>query len=525
MPSLDAKVQQERRLKFARAVQFGVYCWAMRLGFAGIGSVLVSLVQLFVPADTNALKLHHLHIMSWTSVVKSNYRSVKDSAEPILYQGVGVISSELLKAKFAKIVPLSSTALKSADVRDYMYFDETRLWSGKYAADRGYTYVSAVEYLKSKDGSINLDPFLDTLNGKFNQEYKEKTCHSDAGPQGVCENASRYIYGTHNNALSSLPALSPALAQYVSLESSAPQVCLWMSSLNVSAGLHFDLEDNFLLQVSGVKKIVLVSPEALSLLNPHSSWHPHWRQASTARGIYSSRDILSHMRASLNDSTSSLKKDASLAVDGTTASVNTVDGTRSSFESGTGFGEIKTWEATLHPGAMIFIPAGYYHAVTADTASVSVNAWFYSELSELYSLLENAPLPFDADESVAEQLTKLAVTLRRVLFLLGVAPSSFAEAMQARYAPLLAPSVLSQILSPEGHTERGNVDASTSSTRERVCIQERVLTAGKFSCVVLHAVFDTCYPSYNHRFYSQITRSKKTTMQLCCTRQCAPSRA
>jgi hypothetical protein len=466
----------------------------MRLGFAGIGTVLVCLFQFFAPTETLGLKLHHLNIVSWTSVVKASYRSVKDSAEPILYQGVGVISPELLASKFARIVPLSNTALKLSDARDYMYFDEKRLWASVYTKDRGYAYVSACEYLKDEDGYINPSPFLETFHSPG---AGGNACVSQGDNHGVCIDSPQYVYGTHNNALPYLPALSPALAQYVSLEASTPQVCLWMSSANVSAGLHFDLEDNLLMQVSGVKRIVLVSPEALSLLHPQSSWHPHWRQASNARGLYSSREVLSHLRYGLNSSLgripaiSSTERDVSSNHEETSGVADGRNDIRRSqvrhpeeiTASGASLGEIKTWEATLHPGDMIFIPAGYYHAVSAVTASVSINAWFYSEFSELYSLLENAPLPFETEDSPAEQLTTLAVTLRRLLFLLGVAPSTFAAEMQARYEPLLAPAMpLSDASCPEDRTECNSHEEL--ATPKPVCIRELVLSVGK-SCLFL----------------------------------------
>lgn len=58
------------------------------------------------------------------------------------------------------------------------------------------------------------------------------------------------------------------------------QQYMWFGSANVSAALHFDIEDNFYVQLSGHKRWLLLPPEAALSVGGHATLHSSWRQGT-----------------------------------------------------------------------------------------------------------------------------------------------------------------------------------------------------------------------------------------------------
>jgi dTDP-4-dehydrorhamnose 3,5-epimerase-like enzyme len=228
-----------------------------------------------------------------------------------------------------------------------------------------------------------------------------------------------------------LPALAPGFAQYLSLEDATPQVCMWVSSPNVTAALHYDLEDNFLLQISGTKTVVLVSPEALPALRPHTSWYPHWRQVANSSELHTSAQIIDYLHAFA---------DAFGA-----AAVESRNDSRSQSRLRTfsAYGEMKVYELTLQPGSMVHIPAGFYHTIVAGDDSLTVNAWFPSDLSALYTQITNIALPFNKANTMSTKINNLTVLMRKLLYRLesvGLSIELFAGSFSDRFVDLIASS-------------------------------------------------------------------------------------
>ena len=338
-----------------------------------------------------------------------------------------------------------------------------------------------------------------------------------------------YMYATLANINALVPSLSPGLSQfmgvYTTLPVSAPhsssgsdrgggdihigshhgsqevpQMCLWLSSPDITAALHYDLEDNFLLQVSGTKTVTVVSPEAVRLLGAYPSLHPLWRQTQLSSHLRTAKHIADlfstairggvlpeeatavarmHLNGSLHyKGTTGSADDGS---DGTTTSGCTgdavedetgdeingypVDGFEAAFDQrieaacrreaerlqrtpsptcrqkqlrGKHPFEVQVWEVQLRPGDMLYIPAGYLHMVTAGEDSVSLNAWFSSPLSALHAALaDSVPLPFTPREKTDVKLAKLAAMVRAVLRDTDISPEKFRAHFLARYQPLL----------------------------------------------------------------------------------------
>ena len=101
---------------------------------------------------------------------------------------------------------------------------------------------------------------------------------------------------------------------------------LWLGAAGTSADTHFDLSHNLFFQASGTKRFRLLPPAAHRSLQLHPSWHG------------------SHLAAQTRPAEGALAA----------------------------FGGV---EAVLHAGEVLFLPPGWFHAVTSRTHSVGLNLW------------------------------------------------------------------------------------------------------------------------------------------------------
>ena len=83
-----------------------------------------------------------------------------------------------------------------------------------------------------------------------------------------------------------LTALSPAFQTYINGVAgnghghNEVESMLWVSSPGAECSPHYDMHHNFFLQLAGTKTFIITEPASgLLLYKPHSSLHPHWRQA------------------------------------------------------------------------------------------------------------------------------------------------------------------------------------------------------------------------------------------------------
>ena len=398
----------DKKVTIMRVFQFVVYAWALRLSFVAVGSVMVSMFQVFVPNDTIGIKIQHIPIFGWQATIDDEYQVMQMLKQPVLFTDVNVISPALLKSKLERVTPILSTNLKTSTTPEYVHYSSDRLWSTKYENERNYEYIPMHKYLQSAPGQFHPCSLLDHL--RTSNKANTNTCASNE-----CSKPS-YIYGTHNNALPYLQALSPGFAQYLALEDRTPQVCMWVSTPEVAAAMHYDLEDNFLLQISGTKRVIIVSPESLPAMQPYSSYHPHWRQALNSSNLYTTSDVIERLERFVDRTSKSIVHTSSV------------------------YGEMKVWEVTLVPGCMVYIPAGFYHTITTGIDSLTINAWFTSELSALHTTLSNIPLPYSKTNTVTQNVNNLSAMIRTVLHQLrtiGLSVDLFAETFAQRFTHMV----------------------------------------------------------------------------------------
>jgi len=75
------------------------------------------------------------------------------------------------------------------------------------------------------------------------------------------------------------------------------------------------------------------------------------------------------------------------------------------------FADIEAFEVVLEPGDLLYLPPFWFHRVTAETTSISVNVWSDSTEGDLRLALEHLPIPFE-DEWSDDQIV---VALQRYL--------------------------------------------------------------------------------------------------------------
>lgn len=104
---------------------------------------------------------------------------------------------------------------------------------------------------------------------------------------------------------------------------------LWVGGQIFGGGLHFDSPDNFLVQIYGRKRAVLVAPKYVRAL--------HVLPDIPEKSGLSAEEIESEGDGPLS--------------------------------------RIERWRTTLDPGDALYIPRGWWHHITSPGVSISINAW------------------------------------------------------------------------------------------------------------------------------------------------------
>jgi hypothetical protein len=113
-------------------------------------------------------------------------------------------------------------------------------------------------------------------------------------------------------------------------------VNLWVGN-KTRSGLHFDNADNLFGQVYGKKKALMVSPVYSKFLYPFTD-NPSKSQVDP-----DAPDFIRHPKSA----------------------------------------RIEVWSCELEPGDGLFMPRGWWHHITAEDISISVNCWHGDSLSEM----------------------------------------------------------------------------------------------------------------------------------------------
>ncbi|KAL1521038.1 hypothetical protein AB1Y20_022593 [Prymnesium parvum] len=156
----------------------------------------------------------------------------------------------------------------------------------------------------------------------------------------ICAQRSWWYYSAPNTTTSvavtrkhvDIQLLEQAVTRMSTGSAHVHSINLWLGGAGVTASTHYDASVNFFAQLHGSKQFILTAPAAENLLQPYSFLHPHFRRAQ---------------RPLQNSSSHWLSL------------------------------------AELRKGDVLFLPAFYFHEVTAtSTVSISVNVWANDQFVE-----------------------------------------------------------------------------------------------------------------------------------------------
>ena len=202
---------------------------------------------------------------------------------------------------------------------------------------------------------------------------------------------------------------------------------LWIGSGAYVATPHYDMQHNFLVQVHGSKTVYLWPPSAQreggacrgdgapavqrgAAFLPHPWPHPSWRQAQRRQQQHQQQQD---------------------GADGTERAVSQFAGESCGGGGGGGGGggalSGAAFVATLSAGDVLYIPATWWHAVSADGASASVNFWWDSPHFRSFQRAERMRLPFrlGAEGAHADALALVSHAADAICAARADAPAAF----------------------------------------------------------------------------------------------------
>jgi hypothetical protein len=402
-------------------VQFFVYLWAFRLalsavsvlipGFSLMGSIMGrhrdASVSKIVPKDT-------LTSVPWMDFA-AKLKDVRYAQMPALYSDVPLLPQGsvdyILKTGLPSVV---KHAKRSSTSSVFTYYDHNRLWSKQY--DFTDSAIETVSYNNDFDVSV-----MGPNSNQASCEDNNGQCQNPAiEKQGVYYYVSEGVDSPRANPF--LTTLAPTVAtiidENVRIDNFPPSVMIWISSAGSQAHPHFDMEDNFFLQVSGTKTLTITHPSAYKLFTPFPILHPHWRQSQHSN-LSNANDV------GFAIETWNAHKLGLGSIGGDASKLRFIDSHASI-------------ELTLTPGQMLYIPAYYFHSTFSEQNSVSINIWTRSIPSKAKSKLSKVAMPFQPEDSTGAKLASLASSIRLIIAKLDEPLEEFLEDLRSRYKNIIS---------------------------------------------------------------------------------------
>lgn len=473
---LPATYQVDYRETYFKGIKLVMYLWVIRSACLAISSGMSGFLQLFDNwSHDTIIRIKTLETFHWNTIVLDGYVNLPlnnnelNSSEPKLYENVPIISNALLISKFHKLIPLLDMKLKISSNNFFNYYDLDRIWSNIYSNLSSYDSISIKDYISS---SINQNESILSYLNPLKEAFVDRNFTCTNSNINECNNNNpiikdKYIYGTYPNISPYLSGLAPGLSQYLAIESDnkLSKVSLWLSSCNITTSLHYDHDDNLLLQIDGIKKVTIISPEAINIFNPYSSYHPYLRQTSKHELINTSNELFRYIeRVVMNNYSIIEDKDIDKDIinwkaykdNSTDTHENKFIKKKSLYNNYTSnkykndliikqlinnkYGEIKIYQTILKPGDMLYIPAGYYHLITTLSESISINAWFPSQFSHIYLQLLNIILPYDVKDmniSLDKKISQFIFVIQNIMNQLNISIELLIDLLLSRYKILL----------------------------------------------------------------------------------------
>jgi len=377
----------------AKLIKYGVMLWAARLGFMGFSSVIplfgIAMSWLHGPARSGLLTIpvftlpeisQRLGMTDKPNEVGEGLAEAMRGvfSTPVLIRNVSLPSTKVLLHALLFEVDYKSIKLGNARAHPdstgptFSYSDGSVAWADRlhlvnHGGASGYKLTESLENVRGF-------PFTEGYEGC---DLDEPYCHISTSTATPPWHITQHLSPLH------VEKLAPALRTFLHNLHSQGAYRLWLGRENVTVLPHYDIEDNWYLQLHGTKTFLMTSAEGFRFFRPHSVLHPSWRQAQ--------RDYLRSVR-SLEQAIHEVRilKDYE----------DTSTTTKSS--SGWSAPPVGIWQVTLRPGDLLYLPAYTFHTVTTGHQSASVSVWVPSAASLLYQDLRRmVPLPTTVAATVA----------------------------------------------------------------------------------------------------------------------------
>eukprot|EP00929_Paragymnodinium_shiwhaense_P107180 TRINITY_DN73247_c0_g1_i1.p1 TRINITY_DN73247_c0_g1~~TRINITY_DN73247_c0_g1_i1.p1 ORF type:complete len:544 (+),score=109.28 TRINITY_DN73247_c0_g1_i1:112-1743(+) len=279
-------------------------------------------------ASSKVPKLSHAILReSYTSLPVTRFRSERlQQAHPVVVEG------HLRAAGWAALD-------KWADLRFWLRSHGKRLVPVELGVREDDAANHALSSSRENEGSMKLEDFVSRFLLPSNEASSASTAlPGEAGPADEWT-ASPVAYLAQHLMLFQMPELQKDIAvpQYCAL-GSLRTVNIWLGTVGTVTGLHYDNDENFLVQVAGFKYVRLYSQGESKRL--YATTAPRDKCASHG------------------------------------ASFSQVRVERPDLEAHPLFAEAEYQETILGPGDMLYIPRYTWHYIRSLSTSLSVNFWF-----------------------------------------------------------------------------------------------------------------------------------------------------
>ncbi|MFF4383661.1 cupin-like domain-containing protein [Kitasatospora sp. NPDC001547] len=202
------------------------------------------------------------------------------------------------------------------------------------------------EYLSERLGDREVPVSIADADGGFRYKPEARGLHFE--PMRGSRLATEFRDTASGRRLSmqqmSIPGSLPELRDDLVIPPYIPaevisDINLWMASESSNTPLHYDNMNNLFAQLDGKKRFMLFNPSQSELLYPG-------------------------------------------ALDIRTRHLSSVDVNAPDLEKYPRFAQAEYWEAVVEPGDLLFIPAFWWHQVSAPDISVSVNYWWRADVRD-----------------------------------------------------------------------------------------------------------------------------------------------
>jgi len=470
-----------------RIIRFGVYMWAIRLGCLGLGMLFGTAPgMLFSFFHMQDQKRYLLPEWQWRDVEALGASQLLSSKVPMFVRNVTVAAEETIDFILAHASFTSPLKINMKGDNVFASYAGEMPWAARHNVSPPLDYLLYANPSDYKPFRYSHDKKLLSFDQRKQQQCSTSSASSSSSSsqqqQQYCDRGAHwYLSERISEPLSNplLKALAPVFPPFIKSQKHQVQVHLLLASEHALCAPHYELEDNFFMQLTGTKTFTISSPNTLAAYRAFPKLHPSHRQAQ--RDHLSSPEAIHDALEESNRNNSSgyfnwfpfSKKSTPALTENNTSNSNSSNTNSSSPQS------VGVWQVTLLPGDLLFLPAFYPHSVAMGANSVSLNARVPSLAVKAYdTLIKEWELPFSLKKDTKGiQLASLGHMLKMASYeiVVGLASTQHHHSSSfARHIELLR-ETLKLRYEDAARDERFPACAlPPQSTSNAMCVQEDI---------------------------------------------------